>query len=602
MFENISLTFKMLLFTAIVGLAAWGVLDPLHTRSIRDTFYTRLSDKLRENAHESRLHVNQYSQSFHLMARLIISQKEFYDFVVNKGNETWSSAPEPAGPVVYADRPPEWMPGLSVLRLLPRFQYALLLDKAGITREAYINAPGTLPSVFVKPSSFLLQLSHQQNLMTTINDKPYLLTSESLHDSQDNVIASLLMITSIDSDFLINALGDVHSDYICALAQGEPPVIFASNMPDELPAGTYLQSVKTTYVYTEKDFFDYGGSDLQMEFVTFVPRNQYRILSESILSKERINRVITGLLLILSFSVLMAWITRRVRGLTNKVTEFSHKTLDIKEQESDKGDELTVLETHFHNLADEVVLSRDELERRVEKRTDELAKANVFLTEEIARRRTAEEQVKASLKEKEVLLQEIHHRVKNNMTVITSLLELQSRKIEDRQYKDIFSNSINRIKSMALIHEKLYRSDDLAKVNFKDYLKTMLNSMLLSYGLSSNKVTLATEVDNVSLRIDTAIPCGLIINELISNSLKYAFPGDREGEIKVSLRRNAERAVELTVGDNGVGLPEDLDYRKTDSLGFNLVTALVLQLQGEIRLKRGKGTEFLITFSERSIK
>ncbi|MCK5505652.1 MAG: hypothetical protein KAJ10_10840, partial [Thermodesulfovibrionia bacterium] len=172
MFENVSLTFKMLLITVIVGLAAWSVLDPLHTRNISEAFHTQLSDKLREDAQRNRLHANEYFQAFHLMARLVISQKEFYDFIEKASNEKWSSPPETAGPVVYTDKPPQWMPGLSVLRMLPRFKYSLLLDKDGITREVYMNAPGSIPAAFLKPSSFLLLLSHQQNLMTTINDKP----------------------------------------------------------------------------------------------------------------------------------------------------------------------------------------------------------------------------------------------------------------------------------------------------------------------------------------------------------------------------------------------------------------------------------------------
>jgi PAS domain S-box-containing protein len=158
---------------------------------------------------------------------------------------------------------------------------------------------------------------------------------------------------------------------------------------------------------------------------------------------------------------------------------------------------------------------------------------------DLTERKKAEEQVKASLMEKEVLLQEIHHRVKNNMTI---------------------------------------------------------NRMFMSYGLNSPKVALKTDVEDVAFVVDTAIPCGLIINELVSNSLKHAFPEDRDGEIKVSLRRNDKAEVELTVSDNGVGMPEDVDFRKTDSLGLNLVNALVVQLQGEIKLYREKGTEFIITF------
>ncbi len=213
--------------------------------------------------------------------------------------------------------------------------------------------------------------------------------------------------------------------------------------------------------------------------------------------------------------------------------------------------------------------------------------------------RNAEMQIKASLKEKEMLLQEIHHRVKNNMTVIHSMLELQSGYIKDIRYKDMFRESMARIKSMALIHEKLYRSKDLASINFSEYISDMTDDIYISYGLNSGKVRLKKHIDQITLGIDTAIPCGLIVNELLSNSLKYAFPEGMEGEITVALCMNDKEEVELTVGDNGVGMPEELDYGKTGSLGLSLINALVKQIQGKIELDKEKGTEIRIRFRRR---
>jgi two-component sensor histidine kinase len=158
--------------------------------------------------------------------------------------------------------------------------------------------------------------------------------------------------------------------------------------------------------------------------------------------------------------------------------------------------------------------------------------------------RNAEMQIQASLKEKEILLQEIHHRVKNNMTVIHSMLELQSGYIKDIRYKDMFRESMARIKSMALIHEKLYRSKDLTSINFSEYISDMTDDIFISYGLNSGKVRLKKDIDQITLGIDTAIPCGLIVNELLSNSLKYAFPEGMEGEITVALCMNDKEEVE----------------------------------------------------------
>jgi len=219
------------------------------------------------------------------------------------------------------------------------------------------------------------------------------------------------------------------------------------------------------------------------------------------------------------------------------------------------------------------------------------------MVQDITERKNVEEQIVASLKEKEILLREIHHRVKNNMQVISSLLWLQSGYIKDKKYLEMLRDSQNRITSMSLIHEKLYRSKDLAKIEFNEYIRDLANGLFQYHGVKTGTIELKINVDNVSLGILHAIPCGLLINELITNSLKYAFPKDRNGEISVSLHLNDENVVELKVSDNGVGIPSDVDFRKTESLGLRLVTILAEdQLQGKIDLDRSRGTEFIIKF------
>ncbi|MBI5409628.1 MAG: HAMP domain-containing protein [Nitrospirae bacterium] len=213
-----------------------------------------------------------------------------------------------------------------------------------------------------------------------------------------------------------------------------------------------------------------------------------------------------------------------------------------------------------------------------------------------------EEMLTASLEEKEVLLKEIHHRVKNNMQVISSLLSLQSGQVGDKRYAEILNESRNRIRSMALVHEKLYRSPDLASIDFNDYIKS-LSSTLLSFYDRHGSISLKTDAADVNLAVDTAIPCGLIITELVSNCLKHAFPDGRSGEVLVSFKKTAENdrgnEYELIIRDNGVGIPEDLDIRKTNSLGLQLVTSLVEhQLQGRLELARSAGTGFCIRFKE----
>lgn len=265
--------------------------------------------------------------------------------------------------------------------------------------------------------------------------------------------------------------------------------------------------------------------------------------------------------------------------------DLSHKVL-IKTR-----DEIGKLSASFNKMTKELREYRDHLEDLVESRT-------VELQQEITDRRRAEDQIKASLKEKEVLLQEVHHRVKNNLQIIVSLFNLQSGYIKDKHSLDVLKESRNRIKSMALVHERLYRSKDLARVEFAEYIRGLTTDLFRSYGVDSELIKLIINVNNVYLNISTAIPCGLIINELVSNSLRHAFSSGQEGEIRLDLRSDGDNKLTLMVSDNGVGLPKDLDFRNTESLGLQLVVTLVDQLDGSIELDRSAGTAFKIEFGQ----
>jgi two-component sensor histidine kinase len=194
-------------------------------------------------------------------------------------------------------------------------------------------------------------------------------------------------------------------------------------------------------------------------------------------------------------------------------------------------------------------------------------------------------------------LKEIHHRVKNNLQVMSSLLYLQSKNIEDKGTLAAFQESQNRVRSMALVHERLYQSQDLARIDFAEYTRSLANHLFRSYGVNTNVIRLKISVDDVSLGIDKAIPCGLIINELVSNSLKHGFLGGREGEIRIELRAD-DGQFTLMVSDNGIGFPKGVDFRNPKSLGLQLVNTLVEQLEGTIKLDRSGETAFEITFVE----
>ncbi len=241
--------------------------------------------------------------------------------------------------------------------------------------------------------------------------------------------------------------------------------------------------------------------------------------------------------------------------------------------------------------------TNEELEKRVSERTIALSNVNDDLRNEITERKKAEEQINASLHEKVVLLREIHHRVKNNLQVISSLLNLQSGYIEDKKSLEIFRESQNRVKSMALIHEKLYHSKELNKIEFSEYIKSLTKDLFNSYNIDDDRIILKSDFEGIYFEIDTAILCGLIINELVSNSLKHAFPNGKKGEVFIGINKIQDNKYVLILKDNGIGFPPNLDFRKTESLGLQLVTTLTEQLGGVIELCKNGFTEFRIVFT-----
>ena len=219
----------------------------------------------------------------------------------------------------------------------------------------------------------------------------------------------------------------------------------------------------------------------------------------------------------------------------------------------------------------------------------------IAVIEDITVRKDAEAAVKSSLDEKEVLLREIHHRVKNNMQVISSLLSLQAAKIDDHRLGELFRESQSRVRAMALIHEILYDSGDLSSIDLENYISRLSTGLTRMFGADARHVQVSVEADNIALGIDHMVPCGLAMSELISNCLKYAFPDSREGRIDIRATKLPEGGIRLVVSDDGVGMPEGIDIRNTKTMGMGLVVSLVeRQLRGRLELACDQGTQFSI--------
>ncbi|MBF0553280.1 MAG: PAS domain S-box protein [Nitrospirae bacterium] len=219
---------------------------------------------------------------------------------------------------------------------------------------------------------------------------------------------------------------------------------------------------------------------------------------------------------------------------------------------------------------------------------------------DITLRKKYENDLLSSIKEKEVLMREIHHRVKNNLQIVAGLVGLQLNYVEDMTYRAMFNETRDRIKSIALVHEKLYRSKGLAEVDLKKYVSELSNELFISFGVDKDTIKLTLDVENAVIGIDVAVPCGLIINELFTNILKYAFPDKKMGEITISIHATDDGKLEMVISDNGAGFPEGVDFRHTKSLGLHIVNLLVKQIGGTIELDGTHGSRFIIKFDHQT--
>jgi PAS domain S-box-containing protein len=359
--RRIPLAPKLLILTLLVGVVVWGILDHTQTKELRRIFETNLARRLAEVAQDNRMRFDNYVGSYEQAAKLIASQKSIIDYSASRIGHRGG-----AKLVTWHSGPPPWLPDSSVMRKFVHIHYALLIDAGGRVREVYQAWPDPPPASLLRPSALLRQMSNNQSFMTSLDNVPYLLTSEPIRTGTGRALATLMLAVDLDDDFLMYALGLTAEQNIVALAAGDVPRIIASNRPDLIPAGTALDSLKKNYLVTGKSFFDWGGSDLTVHMVSFISRADADRLNASILSAERLQRALVAVSLILAFAAITIWITRHIRRLTRTVSDFSRDTLHIKPPEIRRGDELIVLEQQFENLTMEIIKARVNLEKQAE--------------------------------------------------------------------------------------------------------------------------------------------------------------------------------------------------------------------------------------------
>ncbi|MBF0140522.1 MAG: PAS domain S-box protein [Magnetococcales bacterium] len=358
---RLPLTFKAFLATVAVGAAVWFTLDEWQTRHIRGLFHARLQEMVGERAMHNRIRFDHHIKAHARMVRLLAGQKNLV--------EHFARLPDSAATPVFHSDPPAWLPGKSILRSFIPLRYILVIGPDDKVREIYSGHEEPVPPSLLNPSPTLMQLSLRQDYLTTLDSRPFLLTSEEIWGPERQKTGTLMLATPLDERFLTDiALPLADFNGLVAILEGKKSQVIASNMPQRVATGTLLEHLRERFFVAGESYFDYGSSDLLLQLVTLVSTEEFESLGASILIAERSQRLMTALSLIFSELILVLWMTGKISQVTREITRFSQNILGKAPEKMEAGDELVALQDRFQGLAREIVATRDALKAKLEEK------------------------------------------------------------------------------------------------------------------------------------------------------------------------------------------------------------------------------------------
>ena len=365
--KRVPLTTKMVLIVVIIGIILWTITDFYQFNYHKNIHEVEHKNMINHVAVEQRMRFDNYVKKYFQSVKLFATQKKFSDYLEFLEKKNWTE--DKHIQVIYHSQPPEWLPSRSILRTFIPAHYFILSDGKGRLREAYSREHAKLPQFFLKPDSVLHHLSQHQSFLTLYDNTPYIIASKRIPGKKGQLAGTLTLACPIDDKFLIQSQGVIGSSSLVALITGLDPFIIASNNKKMLPKGEKINALRDRFLVEEEGFFDYGNSDLLISLATFFPIAEIVSQNKSILYKERVNRTITIFIFIMTFAVIVYWITRHIQKITQQISTFSQETFGIKPEEVQKGDQLQILQERFRNLTEEVLVSRETLKRQANEQT-----------------------------------------------------------------------------------------------------------------------------------------------------------------------------------------------------------------------------------------
>ncbi|MDH5661006.1 MAG: bifunctional diguanylate cyclase/phosphodiesterase, partial [Gammaproteobacteria bacterium] len=341
-----SLMLKMLSSTVFIGLVIWAITDTIQNHSLKQIFSNKLAERFSWQAEKQRIMFDRYVKGHHQAVKLFVNSQTINQYV---NSSAWQQSKETK---TYS-KPPPWLPKLSIIRNFFQPRYIVLLDSTETWRELYKTDTSPTPEEIKNPGKMLLNLSHNQIFLTRLNNKPFLFASAKINGSGKKDLATLILASPLDEEFLIASQGSALADsnVIALLAEEQPNILVSSNAA-LIPPGTSIEDLKDKYLTIGQGFFDYGATDIIIELVSFISTDEATLLTKEVLKEERLIRGLTALIYILSFMILIFFVTRRLQQFTNYVVNFSEQINSQKLDSKNTGDEITILEDNFNRLAE----------------------------------------------------------------------------------------------------------------------------------------------------------------------------------------------------------------------------------------------------------